>query len=302
VYTERSRGVISVQFREKYHICTSFLISFVSAVFLLVIISQPSSAGPFPGEGKVRHAAVLEKASRGEVQDLIVIFDQSAAVQRAASLRSFSGADHDTPDILREKSMIFRNKKQEALNELTSDDAEAIEDYDQLPVMFLRVKSQKGLERLAAQPVVVGIYENQKYTLLLNESLPLIDQPDVAAAGYAGNGTAVAVLDSGVDYTIASAFGTCTGNNTPGDCLSVPVAHAGCRIACVHDFAPNDGALDDDGHGTNVSGIVAGVAPDAFIINLDVFRPDWYAYTSDITSAINWVIKNKDTYNIVSMK
>ena len=265
-----------------------------------LLIAVAASGAPFPGEEKVRHAAVMEKASRGEPQDLIVVFDQSAALQRALSLRALTGSDHDTPDILREKTRIFRSKKQEALNVLTTDDAETIEDYDHLPVIFLKVKSRKALERIAAQPGVAGIYENQRYSLFLNESLPLIGQPAVAAAGYTGAGTAVAVLDTGVNYTIASAFGDCTGGNAPADCLSLPQVSPGCRVACIHDFAADDKALDNNGHGTNVSGIVAGVAPDTKILGLDVFDGNGASF-SVIAAAINWVIANKAAYNIVAL-
>ncbi len=281
----------------KYSLRPFFIVWF-AGLFLHLLIAAAASGGPFPGQEKVRHAEVMEKAARGEPQDLIVVFDQSAAMQQALSLRAFSRADHDTPDILREKSRIFRNKKQEALNVLTTDDAEMIEDYDHLPVIFLKVKSRKALERLAAQPEVVGIFENRKYSLFLNESLPLIGQPAVAAAGYTGAGTAVAVLDTGIDYTRA-AFGDCN-IFQPADCLSLPPAPSGCRVACVHDFAADDGSLDNNGHGTNVSGIVAGVAPDTKILGLDVFDGSGASF-SVIAKAINWVIANKATYNIVDI-
>lgn len=276
-----------------------YLVFWFAGMFLHLSMPAAASGDPFPGEEKVRHAAVIEKASRGEPQDIIVVFDRSEAVQRARSLRAFYGADHDTPDILREKTRIFRNKKQEALQMLARDEAETIEDFDHLPVMFLKVKSRKALEKLAAQPGVVGIYENQQYSLLLNQSLPLIGQPAVAASGYIGAGTAVAVLDTGVDYTRA-AFGDCMAV-APADCLSLPQAPSGCRVACVHDFTfADDGALDKNGHGTNVSGIVAGVAPGAKIIGLDVFEGSGASFDV-VAKAINWVIANKAIYNIVAI-
>lgn len=285
-----------------------FLFGLIAGIILIFSVSSPASAGPFAGQEKVHHAAVIEKAERGEVQDLIVVFDDNAAVQRAAVMRSASGANHDTPDILREKSLLYGAKKQEVVDSLTTDDAEVIDDYEHLPMMFLRVKSMKGLEKLSSQPGITGIYENGQYTLMLNESLPLIGQPQAASAGYKGGGTAVAVLDSGVDYTHV-AFGSCTGGNTPGYCSDAnpPPAHAGCRVACVRDIAPDDGMLDDfraypypGGHGTNVSGIVAGVAPDTKIIGLDVLDGA-SAYANDIIDAINWVITNKAVYNIVAI-
>ena len=58
------------------------------------------------------------------------------------------------------------------------------------------------------------------------------------------------MLDSGVDYT-RSVFGSCTSITQP----------SGCKVVYAQDFATNDNQLDDDGHGTNVAGIIARVAP-----------------------------------------
>ena len=128
------------------HGCRPSLVAWFAGIVLMLSLSSLAAAMPFPGQEKVRHAAVIEKASRGEAQDLLVVFDDSAAMQRAASMRAVSGVDHDTPDILREKSLLFWGKKQEVLAALTTDDAETIEDYNHLPVMFLRVKSRRGFK------------------------------------------------------------------------------------------------------------------------------------------------------------
>jgi subtilisin family serine protease len=66
------------------------------------------------------------------------------------------------------------------------------------------------------------------------------------------------------------------------------------------DTAPDDGLLDDDGHGTNVAGIVAGVATASSIVSFDVFD-GVTASSSDIIAAINDTIGLKDTYNIVAI-
>jgi hypothetical protein len=98
----------------------------------------------------------------------------------------------------------------------------------------------------------------------------------------------VAVLDTGCDYTRA-AFGSCS---SPGA--------AGCKVAYANDFATSDSSLDDNGHGTNVSAIVLGVAPSTKILALDVFSGAT-APGSAILSAIDWSISNRATYNIVAM-
>jgi subtilisin family serine protease len=108
---------------------------------------------------------------------------------------------------------------------------------------------------------VVQVYRNEKRHLSLAESLPLVYQPNISNAGSAGNGTTVAVLDTGVDYT-HPAFGSCSAPGVPAE----------CKISIAQDIAPDDANLDDNGHGTNVAGIVLGVAPGARVAALDVFR------------------------------
>ena len=67
------------------------------------------------------------------------------------------------------------------------------------------------------------------------------------------------------------------------------------------DIAPSDSARDTGSyHGTNVAGIVLGVAPETDIIALDVFRADGYAYTSDLITAMSWIVANQSSYNIVA--
>ena len=198
------------------------------------------------------------------------------------------------PDMVEFKAVRYASMKQELHASLAVQEAEVLKDYSHLPVSFVRIHSKAALDKLLAQPGVAGVYENMVMHATLAESLPLIGQPQVAAQGNLGAGTTVAVLDTGVDYTRA-AFGSCT---APG----VPV---GCKVVYAHDFAPDDGMLDDPApaigrHGTNVAGIVAGVAPGAKIVALDVFNGAG-ASSTDVIAAINWVISNKAIYNIVAI-
>lgn len=156
--------------------------------------------------------------------------------------------------------------------------------YQQIPMLYVHVTDEAGLTALATDPAVVGVYEDVANEAFLDQSLPLIGQSTAYAAGRTGSGASVAVLDTGVDYT-ASAFGSCS---APG---------GSCKVAYAADFATDDHSRDDEGHGTNVSGIVLGVAPEAKIIGLDVFTGA-SASSSVIISAIDWVIANQATYNI----
>ncbi|MFX8856465.1 S8 family serine peptidase, partial [Acinetobacter baumannii] len=69
------------------------------------------------------------------------------------------------------------------------------------------------------------------------------------------------------------------------------------KVAVSMDFGT--GSSNND-HGTNVSAIVTGVAPNTKILMLNVFSGNG-AFFSDLIDAINWAIANKSTYNIASL-
>jgi serine protease AprX len=68
---------------------------------------------------------------------------------------------------------------------------------------------------------------------------------------------------------------------------------------------PDDSPGDGRGHGTFVAGIAAGGAdnytggtPQAKLVSLDVMDDHGVARTSDVIAACQWILANKDTYNI----
>ena len=116
-------------------------------------------------------------------------------------------------------------------------------------------------------------------------------------AGIDGSGVAVVILDTGIDLD-NSFFGPDNNHDNIAD-----------RIVYHWDFADNDNdASDMNGHGSNVSSIIGasdstytGMAPGVNIIHLKVFS-DWGIGTfSYVESALNWVVANATTYNIVSV-
>lgn len=180
-----------------------------------------------------------------------------------------------------------RRVKQAVLDELRGLDIEERQDYRQLPMNVVRVRSLQAVEALRRHAGVKAVHEIGVKYHQLTESLPLIEQPEAQTLGATGEGTTVAVLDTGVDYT-KPAFGSCA---APG---------AACSVVYAQDFGRDDGRPDDSGHGTNVAGIVLGAAPQAGIAALDVFRGSM-AYDSDIIAAIDWSIANRDAYGIVAV-
>lgn len=162
-------------------------------------------------------------------------------------------------------------------------------DYSHLPMLTLNITDEAALQSLDQMAEVLAIYPEQEFHTQLTESLPLISAPQVFNLGFNGQNTTVAVLDTGVNYTF-SAFGSCTSPGIP----------QGCRVVAAMDIAASDGQLDDSGHGTNVAGIVAGVAPAAKLAVLDIFNGA-NATSSDVIAGINWAIANQATYNIVAI-
>ena len=168
------------------------------------------------------------------------------------------------------------------------------EDYDHLPIQLVSVASQTAMAKLLEDPRVVSVDRVRLYDASTDVSLPLIGQPTAVAEGKTGQGVSVAVLDTGADFT-NPAFGSCSAVNTP---------LGSCRVVFADDFplTIDDGARDTGiFHGTNVSGIVAATAPGAQILALDVFDAGTQSTSIAITSAINFVIANKSTFNIAAM-
>lgn len=232
---------------------------------------------------------VIQKAQAGTPQNLIVLFDDSGVRQQSAARRQDAKSPVDTAEILSFKAQEYASLRRRVLDTLPSGTVDEIKSYSHLPMAVLRVPNSAALERLLNNPGVVAIYENGRNELHLAESLPLISQPYAQTQGKTGAGTTVSVLDTGVDYG-RPAFGSCSTPGTPG-----------CRVIHAQDFAPEDNVRDTDGHGTNVSGIVLGVAPQSSIAGLDVVSSDGFAHNVNIIDAINWSIANKFNFNIVAM-
>lgn len=224
---------------------------------------------------KLRMARLDDLFSREANEVLVELHDEVQAHDEAS----------DTPQ-RRER----RGLRKRLLKERLGQDAQEIEDFDRLPMSFKRTRTARALATLLNDPDVKAVYPNVMHQRFDAQSLPLINQPYAVGSGFAGQGTAVAVLDSGLDYGRA-AFGKCVFPGWPSS----------CRVPAVSEIALPDFARDSGSfHGTNVAGIIAAVAPATKLIGLDVFTGAG-AQTSDLVRAVNWVIANKAKYNIVAM-
>jgi len=117
-----------------------------------------------------------------------------------------------------------------------------------------------------------------------------IDPTCVPAPAFtAPQAPAIAIVDSGIDATKAADFGD--------------------RVVASVDLSsldPND-TTDGEGHGTMVAGIAAGaansvtpggVAQNAPLVDVHVADAQGQSMTSDVVAACDWILANKDQYDI----
>jgi serine protease AprX len=114
-----------------------------------------------------------------------------------------------------------------------------------------------------------------------------------------GQGVGIAVLDTGINTSLPDWKG----------------ANGVSRIVAQSKFNSNTNSQSDGhGHGTHVAGIIAGnswyrtdtalqgkyigIAPRANLINVKVSDDQGGSYISDVVNGIDWVINNRETYNI----
>ena len=106
------------------------------------------------------------------------------------------------------------------------------------------VVSTRGLAELALNPKVTRVEPDRRWTLQTLEGLNLIGADSLHQLGIAGEGTAVAIIDSGVDYL----------HPTLGGGL-IPNA----KVVYGRDTADDDDdPMDCIGHGTAVASVAAG--------------------------------------------
>lgn len=145
------------------------------------------------------------------------------------------------------------------------------------------------LEKLYSRKDVEKIIRLEKIYATLQDSTEIINSTEANSLTIGGeylNGTGqtVCVIDTGINYS-----------------------HPDLSTAYIdgYDFVNDDNdPMDDNGHGTHVSGIIAasggiqGVAPGSKIVSLKVLDETGSGYVYDVIPAINWCINKSKELNI----
>lgn len=231
-------------------------------VAVLALISPMLGCAP-PGEGsrpaKVGSEVYAALGTHDRVRVMVALRDtggmaasQSAAAEHIADIQRLVLAGLDPAD-------FHPTSKWTNVNGLAGD------------------VSVSGLRKLESSPDVERVSLVAIVHKMTAESLPIIQAREAHALGFTGKGIVVAVLDTGIDRNhpdlsdgIADEACSCEG----------PDGRGCCRNGASTDSGPGS-AFDDDGHGTNVSGIImspgrvapVGVAPDSVIVAIRVLGP-----------------------------
>ena len=233
--------------------------------------------------------AIVQNLDAGTARDIIVLYDDQVVETDSLALRRTRGVAHDDDVILAFKARRYKALKERAETGFTPAETESVLDYSHLPMRLQRFKSRAALEKFLLRPEVKAVYEDKPVFPHLAYSLPLIGQPSAAAAGFSGSGQTVLVIDTGINYKLPD-FGSCSANRQG--------VLPGCRVVAAVDVngAPNL-VTTAANHGTNVAGIVAGVAPGAKIASFNAL-PGGSGTDFMVIAGINWGIANKNIYGI----
>ncbi len=206
-------------------------------------------------------------------------------------LRTPQALSESPIDVKRLKAQTSRIQRL-VLADLGARDFRLIHQYSYVPG-FAGHLTARGLEKLIRHPDVLGIDFDHQGIGHLDQSVPLIGADHWHSDGVTGEGALVAVLDTGVanhpdlDDDVVVELCMLSSNTANG---GVP-----CPNGTGQQLVGDDAALDGQGHGTHVTGIITssgtlapqGVAPDAEIVAIKVLDDQDPSGTGQISDWID---------------
>lgn len=159
------------------------------------------------------------------------------------------------------------------------------------------------LKNLANHPAVQSVHHDRPFASSMSRVTLATGARSVRRLqGYTGAGVGVAVVDSGVTawHDDLQDTGASPAVQTRG----------GQRVAAFVDFVNGQPTpYDDNGHGTHVSGIIAGngydsagiragMAPDAHLVSLKVLDGNGRGVISNVIAALDFIVAHQHAYNI----
>lgn len=148
-----------------------------------------------------------------------------------------------------------------------------------------------AVQIMILSPYIRKIWHDSRVRILLDTAVPTVGGSKAHEFGFTGKDVTVAVIDTGI---------------FPHPDLVYPEN----RIVGWYDLINNRQIpYDDNGHGTHITGIIAGngiasrgrytgMAPDAKLVGIKALDKDGTGNASDIITALEWCIENRENYNI----
>ena len=176
--------------------------------------------------------------------------------------------------------------QQGVLDQMAPGELQIVYRYRNFAALTGRINSA-GLAKLATHADVEVVGVDGYGQAACAESVPFINADDVQALGFTGASVLVAVLDTGIDTDHAD--------------LSDHIAYGAYHFLDQGgDTGP--GAEDNNGHGTNVAGIITskgtvapiGVAPGAAILPIKVLKANGGGWVSDWAAGVDYVVDPND--------
>ena len=179
--------------------------------------------------------------------------------------------------------MALQMAKEQVKGFTESQDGKVIHDYSIIDGLAVSITDNKAYE-LSYLDNVKYVEKDQLAYADLDNAVPQVGANQVWDLGYDGTGVKVCVIDTGID-------------------AGHPDLNNGKVVAWV-DYVKSIGTpYDDNGHGTHVSGIIAGtgsassqqykgVAPGASLMGAKVLSSGGSGRYTDILAAINWAVTN----------
>jgi cysteine-rich repeat protein len=252
------------------------------AVFLALVTSGTAAGQPLQRPRGARIGAALARALERPLP--------AEGLAIAVVLR-----EADLPARGAERRAAVNARQQVVLDALPSGGLRLKHRYRSL-AGFAGWAGRAAVEALSRRDDVELVYLDGRVHAALAQGVPLVGADTAHARGYTGAGVKVAVLDTGIDTDHPDLADDVAAQHC--FCDDHPSPSLGC---CPGGDDEEANAEDDNGHGTNVAGIITsggvassvGVAPDAKIVAVKVLDANGDGSFSDVAAALDWVLTER---------